>query len=107
MRPRKKRKNAGVGIDFQRAKRKVGRQLPKKPNKTDTTIQSRTIYVPGQSVTAEREGKALSKRQLSLKVSKRTLLLFYSPYLCRSCCSNVGITMPECDEMRLEVWESC
>lgn len=74
MPPRKKRKNSGVGVDFRRAKRKVGRTLPKAQNKTDTTIRSQSIHVPGQSVKADREGQALSKRQLSLNVRKEAFL---------------------------------
>ena len=64
----KKRRNAGPGVDFRRAKRKVGRKLPKAQNATDTTVKTRSIHVPGQSVAADRENSALSKRKLSLKV---------------------------------------
>lgn len=46
----KKRKNPGVGIDFKRARSKVGKTLPKAANATDTTIRSRSINLPGQNI---------------------------------------------------------
>lgn len=61
---KRKRKNSGVGIDFRKAKRKVGKKLPKAQNATDTNIKTRSIHVPNQLAA---EGGAVSKRQVTLK----------------------------------------
>lgn len=63
-----KRKNAGVGIDFKRAKHKVGRKLPAARNATDTTIKSGTLTLTQQSLAADRTGQAVTERNLTLKV---------------------------------------
>ncbi|RMZ55918.1 hypothetical protein APUTEX25_004342 [Auxenochlorella protothecoides] len=62
-----KRKNAGVGIDFKRAKHKVGRKLPAAANATDTTIKSATISLGQQSMAVDRAGQAVTARNLTLK----------------------------------------
>ena len=64
----KKRKVAGVGIDFKRAKHKVGKRLPPARNATDTTVRSRVISLPSQSVAADKGTAAVSERNLTLKV---------------------------------------
>eukprot|EP00210_Caulerpa_lentillifera_P001527 g1465.t1 len=64
MKFKKKRKNAGVGIDFRKVKRKLGKKLPKAQNATDTNIKTRSIHVPNQLAT---EGTAVSKRNVTLK----------------------------------------
>jgi len=64
----KKRKVAGVGIDFKRAKHKVGKRLPPPRNATDTTVRSRVISLPSQSVAQDKGGAAVSERNLTLKV---------------------------------------
>jgi hypothetical protein len=64
----KKKKNKGVGIDFKKAKHKVGRKLPAAQNATDTTITSKSIILPGQSVAADRGGAPVSQHNLTLKV---------------------------------------
>ena len=64
----KKKKNKGVGIDFKKAKHKVGRKLPAAQNATDTTIVSRSITLPGQSVAADRGAAPVSQHNLTLKV---------------------------------------
>lgn len=66
-----KRKNAGVGIDFKRAKHKVGRKLPAAANATDTTIKSATISLGQQSMAVDRAGQAVTARNLTLKVRRR------------------------------------
>ncbi|CAD7697967.1 unnamed protein product [Ostreobium quekettii] len=63
----RKRKNRGVGVDFYRAKHKVGKKLKKANNATDTTIKSRTIGLPEQSIAQDKDGAAVSKRNLTLK----------------------------------------
>lgn len=65
---KRKAKNTGVGIDFKRAKHKVGRKLPKAQNATDTNFKSRAITLPAQTV-GDDKGSAVTKRNLSLKVS--------------------------------------
>ncbi len=66
---KKKSKNAGVGIDFKRAKVKVGKKLPRAQNATDTNFKARSISLPGQSnLTDDRSGLPVSSRNLTLKV---------------------------------------
>jgi hypothetical protein len=66
----KKKKNAGVGIDFKRAKQKVGKKLPKAKNVTVTAFKAQSISLPGQgTLTEERDGVPVSDRNLTLKVS--------------------------------------
>ena len=64
-----KRKNAGVGVDFKRAKHKVGKKLPAAQNATDTSFSARSIALPEQSITADKTGAAVTHRNLTLKVS--------------------------------------
>lgn len=69
----KRSKNAGVGIDFKRAKLKVGKKLPKAQNATDTNFKAQSISLPGQnSLTDDRSGPAVSGRNLTLKVIWQT-----------------------------------
>lgn len=63
-----KKKNKGVGIDFKKVKHKVGRKLPAAQNATDTTVRSRVLSVPGQSLAADRGAAPVSQRNLTLKV---------------------------------------
>ena len=63
-----KRKKAGVGIDFRRVKSKVGKKLPKAQNETDMTFKARSINLPGQSVTEDKTGLAVSQRNLTTQV---------------------------------------
>lgn len=74
-----KRKKPGVGIDFRRVKSKVGKKLPKAQNDTDVTFKSKAINLPGQSLTEDKTGQAVSQRNLTLQVctqpqSLRTLI---------------------------------
>ncbi len=71
----KRKRNAGVGIDFKRAKHKVGKKLPRAQNETDVNFRSRAVTLPGQSVAEDRAGVAVSARNLSLKVSRRSQTL--------------------------------
>ena len=62
-----KKRPAGVGIDFIKAKAKVGRKLAPADNATDTTVHSKTLTLPSQSVAADRGGAATaSSRGLTL-----------------------------------------
>lgn len=51
----------------------VGKKLPRAQNDTDVNFRSRSINLPGQSVTEDRAGAAVSSRQLTLKVTERPL----------------------------------
>ena len=66
---RGKKKNAGVGVDFKRAKHRVGKKLPRAQNATDTSFKSRTLSLAEQSVAADKEGQAVTGRNLTLKAS--------------------------------------
>jgi hypothetical protein len=69
MAAKKRKKNPGVGIDFKRAKLKVGKKLPKARNATDTNFKAQSISLPGQNaLTEDRSGLAVSDRNLTLKV---------------------------------------
>lgn len=63
-----KRKNTGVGVDFKRAKHKVGKKLPQAQNATDTTIVSRSIALKEQSIAVDKTGAVVTHRNLTLKV---------------------------------------
>lgn len=63
-----KRKNAGVGVDFKKAKHKVGKKLPQAKNATDTDVKSRAITLPEQSIATDKSGLAVTHRNLTLKV---------------------------------------
>jgi pre-rRNA-processing protein IPI1 len=63
------KKNAGVGVDFKRAKHRVGKKLPRAQNATDTSFKSRTLSLAEQSVAADKEGQAVTGRNLTLKAS--------------------------------------
>lgn len=65
--PQKKKKNAGVGVDFKRVKHRVGKKLPRAQNQTDTTFKSRSISLPQQSVAVDKGGAAVTHRNLTLK----------------------------------------
>lgn len=64
----KRKKNPGVGIDFKRAKHKVGRKLPKAENETDTTIRSQKLVLSEQSLAVDKTGYATTSRKSTLKV---------------------------------------
>jgi len=72
-----KRKNTGVGVDFKRAKHKVGKKLPQAQNATDTTVVSRSIALKEQSIALDKTGAVVTHRNLTLKV--RTCLYIYPP----------------------------
>ena len=73
---KKRKKNAGVGIDFKRAKLKVGKKLPQAKNATDTSFKAQSINLPSQSaLTDDRAGLAVSDRNLTLKVGRLVLHL--------------------------------
>jgi hypothetical protein len=71
-----KRKNTGVGVDFKRAKHKVGKKLPQAQNATDTTIVSRSIALKEQSIAVDKTGAVVTHRNLTLKV-RRTPFFFF------------------------------
>jgi hypothetical protein len=62
------KKNPGVGVDFKKVKRKVGKKLPKAKNETDVSFKSKKINLPGQSLATESTEQAVSNRKLNLKV---------------------------------------
>lgn len=64
---KKRAKNAGLGIDFKKAKHKVGKRLPKARNDTNTSFKSKAISLPDQNVGQEK-GPIVSQRNLTLKV---------------------------------------
>jgi hypothetical protein len=55
-----------TGIDFIRAKKKVGRTIKKSNNETNTTVVAKRINLPGQSVGVEHKGAAVTGRGLSM-----------------------------------------
>lgn len=63
----KRKKNPGVGIDFRKAKHKVGRKLPKAQNETDTTVKSQKLVLAEQSVGVDKSGLATTSRNNTLK----------------------------------------
>lgn len=65
----KRKKNPGVGIDFKRAKHKVGRAVPKGNNDTSVAFRSHAISLPSQSVAEDRGGAPVSSHNLTLKVA--------------------------------------
>ena len=62
-----KRKNKGIGIDFKRAKQKVGKVLPRAENQTNTEVKSKAIHLSEQSIVVNKEGQAVTHRKLTLK----------------------------------------
>ena len=54
------------GIDFIRAKKKVGKKIKKHANVTDTTVRAKRINLPGQTVGTEGKGEPLTHRGLSI-----------------------------------------
>ena len=81
-----KRKKAGVGIDFRRVKSKVGKKLPKAQNETDMTFKARSINLPGQSVTEDKTGLAVSQRHLTTQVG----------FLCPICMQLAHVPVLKC-----------
>lgn len=69
---KRKAKNLGVGIDFKKAKHRVGKKLPKARNDTDTNFKSRAISLPDQNV-GQDKGTVVSQRNLTLKVGSLEL----------------------------------
>lgn len=61
-------KNPGVGIDFKRAKHKVGKKLPRAQNDTNVDFKARAINLPSQTVREDRTGTAVNYQNLTLKV---------------------------------------
>lgn len=62
-----KGKPKGIGIDFKKVKRKVGRKLPPPKNETKLDFSTKSIVLPEQSVAQNKEGIALNLRRQSLK----------------------------------------
>ena len=54
-----------------RLEMQVGKTLPKAQNETNTTIKSRSINLPGQSVGQDKAGAAVTQRNLSQQVGLR------------------------------------
>eukprot|EP00898_Chlorokybus_atmophyticus_P007315 jgi/Chlat1/7585/Chrsp63S07071 len=51
---KKKAKKRGLGVDWAKAKSKVGRKLPAANNSTDTGFKSRSLLLPSQSISKSR-----------------------------------------------------
>lgn len=97
----KRKKNPGVGIDFKRAKHKVGKKLPKAQNETDTTVRASRLVLAEQSVAVDKSGVATTSRNVSLKVRGAYLqhwlvcimrdVWLTDRGICRNCWVNAGI----------------
>jgi pre-rRNA-processing protein IPI1 len=61
-------RKSGVGIDFKKVKHKVGKKIGKAKNETDLSFKSKSINLPNQAITEERDGQAVSYQNLTLKV---------------------------------------
>ena len=66
--PGKRKRNPGVGIDFKRAKHKVGKKLPQARNATDPSFKAGSIVLGTQSLAVDREGLAVSSHSLTVQV---------------------------------------
>ena len=66
-----KKKNPGKGIDFKRAKHKVGKRLPQAQNATDTSFKAGSIVLGTQSLAVDRQGLAVSSHNLTVKARSR------------------------------------
>ena len=76
MPPKKRKKNPGVGIDFKRAKLKVGKKLPQAKNATDTNFKAQSISLPGQGAfSGDRSDVPVSDRNLTIKVCTPHIVL--------------------------------
>ncbi|KAG0494528.1 hypothetical protein HPP92_005522 [Vanilla planifolia] len=60
-------KKSKRGVDFKKIKRKVGRKLPPPKNFTDTSIKSKAIILPEQSIATEKVGLAVDRKGLTLR----------------------------------------
>lgn len=92
-----KRKKAGVGIDFRRVKSKVGKKLPKAQNETDMSFKSKSINLPGQSLTEDKTGLAVSQRNLTTQVRlvERALRWQHLPLrVLHTSCKHAGTAEP-------------
>ena len=69
MKPRKlsKRKNPGVGIDFKKAKHKVGKKLPRAQNDTETEIKSGKLFLRESSIATDKSELATTSRNNTLR----------------------------------------
>lgn len=69
MNPRKpsKRKNPGVGIDFKKAKHKVGKKLPRAQNDTETEIKSGKLFLRESSIATDKSELATTSRNNTLR----------------------------------------
>jgi len=64
---RSNKKAKRTGADFKKIKHKVGRRLPPPKNATKIEIKSKAIILPEQSLTVEKEGLAVNRKQQTLK----------------------------------------
>ncbi|XP_020590599.1 testis-expressed protein 10 homolog [Phalaenopsis equestris] len=55
------------GLDFKKIKRKIGRKLPPPKNFTDTSIKSKAIILPEQSVATDKASLAVNNKGLTLR----------------------------------------
>ncbi|GFH15170.1 uncharacterized protein HaLaN_11348, partial [Haematococcus lacustris] len=59
--------NPGVGIDFKKVKHKLGKKLARAQNETDTNIHSKSINLPSQGLSEDKDGVAVNSQNLTLK----------------------------------------
>ena len=68
---KKRKKNAGVGVDFKRVKSKVGRKL-KKVNETKTDFKTKSINLPNQNINRNAEtAAAAAETSTAVALTKR------------------------------------
>ena len=63
----KKGKNPGVGIDFKKAKHKVGKKLPRAQNDTETEIKSGKLFLRESSIATDKSQLATTSRNNTLR----------------------------------------
>lgn len=81
---KRKAGNQGVGVDFKRVKHKVGKKLPKAQNETETSFKARSINLPSQGLSTDKEGIATNSQNLTLKVLGMSLVWDPGPFMVSS-----------------------
>ena len=64
---KRKKANPGVGIDFKKAKHKVGKKLPRAQNETETEIKSGKLFLAEQSLATDKSQVATTNRNNTLR----------------------------------------
>ncbi|GAM25002.1 hypothetical protein SAMD00019534_081770 [Acytostelium subglobosum LB1] len=63
----KAKKTGQPSLDFQVKKKKLGKKAPPNPNATVTTFKSKTLFIPAQSISGEKEDQMVNHRNMTLK----------------------------------------